>query len=100
MALSNTDKPVDEQDQPKYEISQDWSMYGLEELRGVRDSYKDKLKVLDRYSKSYEDLSDVLDNVSDVKYVKDLASSYKRGTFGNINVANRQEYEWTLERMQ
>jgi len=95
MALRNTDKPITDQEVPEYEISQDWTTYGLEELKGVRDSYKDKLKALDKYSKSYEELSDIRLDLEDLENVKSWLDGLITGKIGNIDLKNRQPWVWT-----
>ena len=87
IALANTDKPEDEQITPDYDISQDWDLYGLEELKGVRDSYQDKIKSLDRYSKAWDEMTEEEKQNSGLNYTDEGAGEQYEQIYG------RQEYK-------
>lgn len=58
IAYDNLGKIDDDKEEPDTDIADAWELYGLEELKGVRDSYIDKMKALSLYSKDWDDMTD------------------------------------------
>lgn len=95
LALSNSEKIDEDKVTPNYDVPQDWEMYGLEELQGVRDSYEDKLKTLDQYSLSYEELLALEQEAFDLEDCRTFLDGYMTGHMGNTDLNNRQPWVWT-----
>lgn len=59
MAIDNLDRRESEKVVPDTDASEDWSLYGYEELEGVRKSYEEDLKKsLEKYSLDWDDMTE------------------------------------------
>ena len=84
LALENLGELDENKTEPDLSIANDWSLYGLKELEGVRDSYKDKMKALDTYSKNWGDMTEAERKEKGLNYVGDGSEQKYEETTGRI----------------
>lgn len=58
IAISNLDEPEDEKQDYVKTYETNWDLYGIIELEGKRDDYKNRLDMLSNYSKPWSSLTD------------------------------------------
>lgn len=69
LAISNLGQ-IDKTD-PDYSITQNWELYGLDEIKGVRDDYQGQIKTLDRYSKAWNEMTEEELKEKGLEYITD-----------------------------
>lgn len=72
LALSNIGRIESEKEEPEYSISTEWELYGLEELQGVLDSYRDKIATLHKYSKDWSEMTNEEKEEVELNYADDV----------------------------
>lgn len=82
MALRNINEHPDKKESPEVEVNENWEMYGIDELEGVKASYEEQMASLEVYSKDWDEMTPEERTIKGLNYADDKSGEKYEATTG------------------